>query len=273
MNRSTGTADFGKRLSQDLIWMALLLGFLLTVARYQSGLLGIYFLGLVIGFTGPNGAIFSMFLTSLLIALNPVFLPEGGASFTTLSRWLCFLPPLYHLIVRKRVWRSENTAFAVLFAAYMFTATLSSYSLVASAAKIVAFVSGLFLTIRLAELCDLKHVRNKLAAFIAIFALVGLPTVAIPSVGFNRNATGFQSLLSHPQTYAVFAAIATPYLINYAIQNRSKFFSLTAALLSLTLALTESRTGVFATVCLVDKRAWNDHRLKSTIRSGGTRND
>lgn len=248
MTEPVADGDWGRKFLQDFVGTLLLLMLVLMVARSKLGLLALYLAGFVVGFTSPNGAVFGMFWVSILLVLNPAFLPADGTNFVTITRWFCFIPALFHLLARRKVWCKDNTVFAIVFVAYFFTAAVSSYALLASVAKIISFVGAMFLTLRLIELSDLELVGRKLAALISVIGVSGIPTLFIPAIGFNRNGTGFQGLLSHPQAYAIFAAVATPYLVYYAIKQKSRLIALIAGLMFLSIVPTESRTGVFSII-------------------------
>jgi hypothetical protein len=95
-----------------------------------------------------------------------------------------------------------------------------------------------------------NRLQNWLFCFLVVIALVSLPLFLFPSIGYLRNGTGFQGILSHPQAFgpamALLGALSFGRLLS---QSRPSWWLVTLSFGCLLLVLaSEARTAGVALV-------------------------
>ena len=108
----------------------------------------------------------------------------------------------------------------------------------------------------------------------------------VTEIGYFRNGSGFQGLLSHPQFYGAFLGVALSWLFAIAFleRRRTVFLLITMAIAFISLVASEARVGVatlLGTVVFVSiffapagaqrRRAWNTTRTPASTSAAGCR--
>ena len=91
---------------------------------------------------------------------------------------------------------------------------------------------------------DYNELQNWIVKSLLVFALLSLPTIFIPEIGFARNTMGFQGLLNHPQSFGVTIALLTAILLGELIGQSRPSWSLiiTVILLFWMILISQTRT-------------------------------
>ena len=198
------------------------------------------------GFKSREAAFQALVISCLLTASNPSFSSEAALRVKTIGRWLPFLPAYFHLF--RRPLRLNQTSPLILASIILATTVLiSSYAPITSLAKLASFSLGVYSICELANSSDKKTLIKTLTLSIWSVVILSCPTLLIPTIGFNRNASGFQGVLVHPQTYGVFAAISACFI--YAVRKQllhKRLADVSLLLLIVSLVLSESRTAVIS---------------------------
>lgn len=200
---------------------------------------------------GPRRAIEALSLSWLAISLNPGLYPI--ATIADVLRWLvvgaafisvCVYTFMRGLIIpRAWIWMSVFVVVASVLS------VVSSYAVDVSLFKLSSFFAAVT-----AVLLGFYHTRAEAARWMqwlflmfALVVLVGLPLMGHP-IGYFRNGRGFQGILNHPQTYAVFLGPLLAWhvarLLSREIRGSGMWVLAIAA--GISLVATQSRTGVLA---------------------------
>ncbi|PUZ26247.1 hypothetical protein DCC81_18660 [Chitinophaga parva] len=189
----------------------------------------------------------------LIFAVNPVLFHAPLSTVISLLRIVLIF------VFAGKVITSNRAGMPVYYKAllgFLLVVTLitfySSYESMVSISKLFQF--GLAASsILLGFANSRKTVDYWINWFYTLFVLVvllSLPFLAIPSVGFARNGTGFQGILNHPQAYAVFLSPYIALLLAEVVflQRHNRFNILMLLLGAGSLVLTQGRTGLAAIV-------------------------
>ena len=178
-----------------------------------------------------------------------------GNSYISLGRWLvlfaCFGRIAWDTIMEDAPFPPILVPVSLFSLTIFVFAFLVSYIPAVSVLKIVTFYMGLA-TIMTA-FYRTPHLRNywfswffTLAMFII---LASVPLFGFP-YGYRKTGTGFQGILSHPQTYGIVAAIITALFTGLILFNnkRSNLLVFAALLGWVGIFTSQARTSLLATV-------------------------
>lgn len=249
---------FGSSTQRSLYdWFAICAKYLIFLAIPLGGAKGVtiaYIALLVWTLGGPRRSIEALTLTWLLGALNPgiyAFSTYGG-----ILRWIilatAFLSVLATFISRRAAFKADLYWLIAFVAISAILAIFFSYAPDISLFKLATFFLGAA-TILMAFQLTAKEADYWTMWFIALMAVVTLASfpLIISSVGYFRNGRGFQGLLNHPQTYAVFLAPFVAYLCAFLFDSekgkrRNWLVIPLLALAVVSIFATQGRTGVLA---------------------------
>lgn len=203
---------------------------------------------------GPRRSIEALTLTWLLNALNP-----GIYSFSPYSgvlRWTIVVTSFISIFIAFFRYRELISGLIYWFWGFCFSAAVlaffTSYAVDISIFKITIFFLGgtaILMGFKITK-NEFKYWQTWFLTFLVIVCLVSLPLIFSP-LGYFRNGRGFQGILNHPQTYAVFAAPLVAWLFLLIIENkkwimRFWFFMPVLVISIISLAASQGRTGVLA---------------------------
>lgn len=120
--------------------------------------------------------------------------------------------------------------------------------------KVIAFwvfVSSLLICSLSLKADEINKFKNWLICLFVVLILLSLPMYFIPSIGFNRNAAGFQGIMNHPQVFGTMLSPLAAWLIAGLVLDKNKLPILLWSLVLLTIAcifLSQARTGILALV-------------------------
>lgn len=127
-----------------------------------------------------------------------------------------------------------------------------------SVTKVIAFVAYTVALVQVVEVAWRQNpsaVVNWFGSTVVAAIVLSLPLLSLP-LGFTRNGTGFNGILSHPQTFGLVIAAGVAYLLVSLVAER-KLSVLTlglAAIGTVELVRTESRGAIFS--CFFAVAGW-----------------
>lgn len=173
-----------------------------------------FFLIAIYGLLGRSQAIQALALSWLFTMLNPALAPD--ASLASIGRYLVIFAAAISI-----AWRSvsRSSGFSIKRLS-LFTLSLGvlmlAHSLLFSAVvdvSVLKVVSWMVVVLTLLSAWQGLAVEERVALFDQLLLgliwlmLLSLPLLAIPSVGYLVNGTGFQGLLNHPQAFGPTVAL------------------------------------------------------------------
>lgn len=224
---------------------------LACVASAQSSVtfFAFFLLNALVALRRPAVCLQCLVVSCLAVLINPTLTKDLGPAIG-IGRWLIFGSVLVCLFRYRSSWRMKSPQLvSASFLLYLITAFGGSYAPLASLSKLLVFFCCLMLVSSLFELISSKDAQDILLISIIVVLFLSLITGLSPSVAFARNGTGFQGILSHPQTFGIFAAMAAPYLAYLGVTRKSALLGFLAVLCLSLLPLSEARTG-FVTAIL-----------------------
>jgi len=204
--------------------------------------------------TGVKQALQALSLVVLIKFLNPA-LYEFAPSIA-LCAWIAFGAASLRIFaeaVRTRGQRHRALPWLAVFAAVVAVeAVLTSRHGLVSLFKIASFTCMAAASL-IGFRWTAKHSIDWTPWFVGIWIAViaaSLPTLAVRSIGFHTNDTGFQGILNHPQAFGVFVAPMVAWATGRLLLSRANAPWLYAAVPAawVLLYLTAARTGVAALV-------------------------
>jgi len=219
-----------------------------------DGLYAVYLLCLAFAFLGPRQSIEALVLSWLASSLNPGIYPVSDSSMTLLRMMIVFAA-LFVGTKKLRIVGWDKSFRYLMYGVFVFLCAVAlssivvSYDVTVSLFKIISFsigVSAVVLCIN-ASRADKAFYHNYLMVLFTAVLLTSFPLI-ITSLGYFKNLTGFQGILNHPQLFGAFLSISSIYLLTYLWELEKINIALVAlaVLSTISLLLTQSRTGVFA---------------------------
>lgn len=170
-------------------------------------ILAVYALG------GRAQTIQALALSWLFIMLNPAVAPN--AAYGDIGRYAVLLAAALSIARRKVIYLGRNDgsfmALTILLGAFFIV-----HSLVFSAMPDVSVLKAVSWTVMMTTLIaawsgltpdESSRLQSWLMGFLIIILLVSLPFLAIPSIGYMINGSGFQGILNHPQVFGLVMAL------------------------------------------------------------------
>ncbi|MCP4168949.1 MAG: hypothetical protein GY759_24055 [Chloroflexi bacterium] len=228
---------------------------LLVLFLALLGTMWVFVAWIVIGIwvlRGPEEAIEGLLLSLLLTFINPELVPVREiASF---ARWFILLEASVRIAFewfRHPVPLPSWSKFLFAFVVY---ATLTSLSVsawpLASLIKLASFAI-LLITAYLGVRMGKKDFGITLIAFGTVVALLSLP-LHFSTIGYIRNGTQFQGILSHPQSYGVIVSIPLALAVGRWLLDPSfgiRWYQIIfLGVMTVTAVMSGSRTGYFALI-------------------------
>ena len=212
----------------------------------------------VIGITGPTRAVGALLLLLYLRISNPAFSGQasgaeiGPDSVGVISLLLCSGRIWIDALVRPSIIRESLPTFTIPYiVTILILSIFSSSDPGVSFLKVVSFfvpmgavIIGIYMVVQQG-----RQLLPYATTFWLFVLLLSIPTLAIPTIGYLRDGTGFQGILNHPQGLAVFLA---PVVILSFVKamtlagQRSRLFIMMFAISIIFLWLTRGRTGLVA---------------------------
>lgn len=210
----------------------------------------------VYAFRGRPQTIQALALSWLFIMLNPAIAPN--AALGEIGRYAVLFAGVLFIALRKRVklGRTDSSfmimtillgtyffAHSLIFSAMPDVSILKAVTWMVSMATLIAAWSGLTLDQSLL-------LQRWLMGFLIIILLSSLPFLAIPSVGYLTNGSGFQGILNHPQAFGLVMALFGALVLGWVLAQkhpRLKDIVLMLGCFGL-IVMSEARTAGFALV-------------------------
>jgi hypothetical protein len=178
-----------------------------TTADLSFGMLAL------LAMRGRSGAIHAIAMSWLFLMLSPAVAPQ--AAHGSIGRYLVLLAAAVMLVVQgssrraSRRPRAVNTATLTLSVFIFYHSLFFSLIVDVSLLKGVSWLLAIVVLMRCwQDLSPVERARseNFLYVLLAAILVLSIPMLAIPQ-GRATNGTGFQGLLSHPQTFGVSIAM------------------------------------------------------------------
>jgi hypothetical protein len=204
---------------------------------------------------GRMQSIQSMYLIFIYGQLNPALAPSpvSGPIFMYVT---VFITLLFELLFRYKN-SNANPQEQIIKNTLMFCVFLFLHSYLYSSILIVSLLKAIFWTATMSILIYLWSQLNSvqtaymdrwLIRCLSLNVLLSVPFLFIPSIGYQRNGTGFQGIFNHPQVFGPVMAITAAILFGIYMERRKP--SLILLLFIFTslyfLYLSESRTALGA---------------------------
>ena len=248
-----------------IVWLMLLLLFPLAffsrfVATTGSGFgssfgpsIGAYVAWFIIGLwvlRGPDEAVEGLLLSLLLTLSNPYLFSAGEVALV--ARWIILLLATIRVgyeYTRNPVSLPSWSMYLLLFVTFVTISSFftSSWPVISLTRLLVFFLLAIvsYIGIRLGN----RNWMATLIAFGAVTVIFSLPLLQSP-IGYLRNGTQFQGILSHPQSYGVIISISLAAAIGYWILDYDahvRWYHVTLILvMGATLVLSGARSGYLA---------------------------
>lgn len=212
----------------------------------------------VIGLTGPTRAVVALLLLLYLRISNPGFSGQGPGqdfgpdSIGVIGLLLCSARIWIDALIKPRIIAESLPAFTLPYVVTILTLSLfASSDPTISLLKVVSFfvpMGAVVIGIYMAMQQGWQPLPYVMTLWIFVLVL-SIPTIIIPSIGYWRDGMGFQGIVNHPQSFAVFLA---PVVILSLVRgvmltgSRSRLYIAMFALSISFLWLTRGRTGFIA---------------------------
>lgn len=206
---------------------------------------------------GGLQAILALVISSLIGLANPAIAAE--ASFSSIGRYLVILSASLSIGIRKLISKDyailnkENLALLVILLLILvhsiFVSPLPDVSLLKAGIWVISLI-----TITSAWSSLLKGDRSRLETYLysilVALAILSAPLLAIPSIGYFRNGSGFQGLLNQPQAFGPVMAILSAWTTAKLLTSNKPSYYLVSILgcSILFIFLSEARTAAIALI-------------------------
>jgi len=205
---------------------------------------------------GRPQAIQALAFSWLFIMLNSGLAPE--AAYATIGRYVVLLGAALS-IARRRVLKRGRIEGRFMVLTIVLGAFFVVHALVFSAMPDVSILKAVTWTVAMTTLVSAwsglspnqsELLQRWFMGFLIIILLSSLPFVAIPSIGYLRNGSGFQGILNHPQAFGPVMALLGALMLGWMLtQKRPQWRAIALVLVCLGLILmSEARTAGVALV-------------------------
>ncbi len=201
---------------------------------------------------GPRQTVEALLVLALTIMINKALVPVD----ISVLRWVVLFAA-----AARTFWDTVITGMSLPGAFWWLTAlvvTLVLFSVTSSRLPTVSLFKSLSFYMGAATALVALHRTRHLADYwqsllltLSAFVILGsLPLYFFEAYGFARNASGFQGLLTHPQTYGPITAVLTAYVTGRVVFEKHRSRLLFATMLTgwLGVYYSQSRTGMLALV-------------------------
>lgn len=205
---------------------------------------------------GRKQAIQALALSWLFIMLNSALAPE--ATYAEMGRYVVLLGTALSM-ARRRAYISSKIDSRFMALTIFLGMFFVVHALVLSAVPDVSILKAVSWLVTVTTLISAWRgltseqsalLQSWLIGFLIIILLGSLPFVAIPSIGYLRNGTGFQGILNHPQAFGPVMAMLGALIFGWLLAQKLppwKAIALVLVCLGLIL-MSETRTAGIALV-------------------------
>lgn len=210
--------DCIKLLWPDFIFITILI----WIQALGSAVTTITYIGLIFYAVLSNEAsIKALTMGMILTFLNPGIFP--GSDYVYLLKWILLFSAASRIYINRLIsYKKISTWIIYLFIFCAFSllfSLINSYAIFVSCAKIIIFFVGascIYL--------GFKHTssiswNSWFYTFFSAILISSLPLLPL-SVGYVKNSSGFQGILSHPQTYGVYMVVPIMWLTGRWLVNK-----------------------------------------------------
>jgi len=239
---------------KKILWIeSLIITAIILAQRFGSIAANVTYICLIVwAMRSPANAIQSLCVSWLVAFLNPGIFPD--ATGEAALRWMVIFSAFSHVLTfplkNRGVTIPRSVYFILLFSGVAtILSVLKSYAVLVSLLKLAIFTVGSVTILFIFELSnnDIEYLKAWFTMFFLLILTISLPFY-FSELGYFRNGTGFQGILSHPQAYGVFIAPMLSLFIGRFIfeGERSMSIILGSIIGSFSLFSTECRTGMLA---------------------------
>lgn len=201
MNRS----GFSLKLAHGMLLFALVMRF----ANSETGGIS-YFILAGYALQGRSQTIQALAMSWLFTMLNPVLVPEASAA--SIGRYVVIFAAAISVAWRNEGWGVKKLSFlTLLLGAFMLIHSLLFSAVVdVSVLKVISWVVVVVTLLSAWQglpSAQRSALFDQLQLGLIGLMLLSLPLLAIPSIGFAVNGTGFQGLLNQPQAFGPTVAL------------------------------------------------------------------
>lgn len=218
----------------------------LAVPQARAGLMAALAFGALVS---PSLALRALALTWMMTVLNPGIVGDGlaGGSLRYAVIFSVFAAALFRGIWISRGLVPRLVVSTIAFPAYAaLAAVVVSYAVDVSLLKVASYcvgVIGMLWSVYLLD--DSPRFERWLLRLVVVIVFASFPLI-VSGVGYFRNGSGFQGILTHPQFYGAFLGVVLSWLfvLRFVEHDRSRLLLATIVVGSISLIATEARVGV-----------------------------
>lgn len=172
---------------------------------------------------GERQLIQSLILSFIFTMINPTMAPN--VEYQSLLKYLVIYSSFLSIFLRRNFLKFNGLLFFTLILAFLIIVHSIFFSQAADVSVFKIINWTVVVVTLLKAWSGLNELDHKQILFwiemILIFILVlSIPTIFIPEVGYARNGTGFQGVLSHPQVFGIVVAILSILIIAKIMEKR-----------------------------------------------------
>ena len=231
-----------------LLIQSILLAAPLSVSRGYEIVCGFIILWML---KGPYQILQGLSLIIIIKYLNPAIVEQTFA--IGIIGWVAVFTAVVRSMFSMRLKMLKILGPLALFVfTVIVLSVLVSPRLDVSLMKIFAFwifVSSVIICALSLSADEIIKLKDWLICLFVVIIILSLPMYFIPSIGFNRNAAGFQGIMNHPQVFGTMLSPLAAWLISGLIIDRNKLPVWLWVLVLVTVIcifLSQARTGIVA---------------------------
>lgn len=210
--------------------------------------------------TGRAPALRALAMSWLFSMLSPALAPD--AAYATVGRYMVLGGAAFSMLLHGGLFKSSPRNGGSVLATILLGLFFVFHSVVFSPMVDVSVLKAVSWTVAMAAILsawtgldpvERQQMTTEFFWFLVLLLLVSLPFIVLP-VGFLRNGTGFQGVLSHPQNFGPTMAILACWLIASLVGTRRPSWRAVAllGLCGFAMLASEARTaGLAALLALV----------------------
>lgn len=228
-------------------WLIFWFSLLFTGFFFKSVEIAVLILVAIRALKSPKHTVESYFILAFYLLGNSVF-TSGIASNI---RYLILFAGFFSVLFRKHP-NNEPLPF-ILFVFFFVVVLISLFSsnfLIISILKALSFFIGTYTIIE--GLNQTKHLEFhwfKIINSYFVFIILGSLLFFFTGLGYERNGTGFQGVMTHPQTFGPIMGVITAWFLSLTLVSVSSFKPLLLSTFSILFVfMSQSRTGLVAVI-------------------------
>ena len=211
----------------------------------------VYFILVGYALLGRRHVIETFFLSWLFSSFNPVIAPI--TEYDLLSRNIISLSCFFSILLRSNLAKMDSLVLFTVGLGFFFVV----HSIFFSQIKIVSIlkalnwtliITALFLAWKGLNSLEYENTKKWMLEFLLIIALISLPLILVPEIGFFLNDKLFQGILNHPQVFGITIAGLGALLVGQLYNHKGYDLLLKIKILIcfLLIYITGSRTAGFS---------------------------